>query len=116
MKDLASLRAEIDQLDEQLWAIIGKRADVARQIGEWKLEHDEPIVQAQRYQQVLERCQQLGQQYGLSETVIREVMEALHKEALAPSLAVVEILPAALGENLGDYAALSLAGIRSDRG
>ena len=82
MKDLASLRAEIDQLDEQLWTIIGKRVDVARQIGEWKREHDEPIVQAQRYQQVLEHCQQLGQQYGLSETVIREVMEALHKESI----------------------------------
>ena len=82
MKDLASLRAEIDLLDEQLLMIIGKRVDVARQIGEWKREHDEPIVQAQRYQQVLERCQQLGRQYGLSETVIREVMEALHKESI----------------------------------
>ena len=82
MKDLASLRAEIDQLDEQLWAIIGKRADVARQIGEWKLEHDEPIVQAQRYQQVLEHCHRVGQQYGLTQTVIHEVMEALHKESI----------------------------------
>ena len=80
MNDLELLRKEIDQLDEQLWMIIGKRVDVARQIGEWKREHDEPIVQAQRYQQVLKHCQQLGQQYGLSETVIREVMEALHKE------------------------------------
>ena len=37
------------------------------------------------------------------------IVEALKEEALAPSLSVVEILPAALGENLGDYAALSLA-------
>ena len=36
MKDLQVLREEIDQLDEQLWEVIGKRADVVRQIGEWK--------------------------------------------------------------------------------
>ena len=82
MKDLASLRAEIDQLDEQLWEIIGKRVDVARQIGEWKHQHDEPIVQTQRYQEVLKHCRQVGTQYGLSEELIREVMEALHKESV----------------------------------
>ncbi len=52
----------------------------------------------------------IGSIYTRSQSLLHEtMMEALHKEALAPSLAVVEILPAALGENLGDYAALSLA-------
>ena len=41
MKDLASLRAEIDLLDEQLWDVIGKRAEIVREIGEWKRQHDE---------------------------------------------------------------------------
>ncbi len=82
MKELSSLRAEIDQLDEQLWTIIGKRVDVARQIGEWKYQHSEPIVQAQRYHEVLEHCRKVGLQYGLSDKVINEVMEALHKESI----------------------------------
>lgn len=81
-KDLTSLREKIDQLDEQLWEIIGKRVDVARQIGEWKRTHGEPVVQAQRYQQVLDHCLTHGKQYGLSEEVIVEVMEALHKESV----------------------------------
>lgn len=33
----------------------------------------------------------------------------LKKEALAPSLAACRILPAALGERIGDYAAISAA-------
>ena len=82
MKELSSLRAEIDHLDEQLWTIIGKRVDVARQIGEWKHEHSEPIVQAQRYHEVLEHCRKVGLQYELSDKVINEVMEALHKESI----------------------------------
>lgn len=82
MRDLSSLRAEIDQLDKQLWEIIGKRVDVVRQIGEWKHAHGEPIMQPQRYQQVLDHCLTHGKQYGLSEEVIVEVMEALHKESV----------------------------------
>ncbi|MBQ8740324.1 MAG: ROK family protein [Clostridia bacterium] len=52
----------------------------------------------------------IGSIYTRSRDLLQETMiQSLKKEALAPSLSVVEILPAALGENLGDYAALSLA-------
>ena len=82
MKDLQVLRAEIDQLDEQLWEIIGKRADVVRQVGEWKHQHGEQVVQPERWQQVLQHCQTLARQHGLSEAVVHEVMEAIHKESV----------------------------------
>ena len=82
MKDLQVLRAEIDQLDEQLWEIIGKRADVVRQVGEWKYQHGEQVVQPERWQQVLQHCQTLARQHGLSEAVVHEVMEAIHKESV----------------------------------
>ena len=82
MRDLASLREEIDQLDEQLWEVIGKRADVVRQIGEWKRQHGEKVVQPERWQEVLQHCQSIADKYGLSETVVQEVMEAIHNESV----------------------------------
>ena len=82
MKDLASLREEIDQLDEQLWEIVGKRTDVVRQIGEWKRLHGEPVLQPERWQQVLRHCQVLAERHGLSEALVHEVMEAIHKESV----------------------------------
>ena len=82
MKDLASLREEIDQLDEQLWEVIGKRADVVRQIGEWKRQHGEQVIQPERWQEVLQHCQSVADKHGLSETVIQEVMEAIHNESV----------------------------------
>ena len=82
MKDLSSLRAEIDQLDKQLWEIIAQRMDIAREIGEIKRTHNEPIVQTQRYQQVLDQCLQCAREKGISEDTVREVMEALHKESV----------------------------------
>ena len=82
MKDLSSLREEIDQLDEQLWEVIGKRADVVRQIGEWKRLHGEQVVQPERWQEVLQHCQSVADRHGLSETVVQEVMEAIHNESV----------------------------------
>ena len=82
MRDLASLREEIDQLDEQLWEVIGKRADVVRQIGEWKRLHGEQVLQPERWQEVLQHCQSIADKYGLSETVVHEVMEAIHNESV----------------------------------
>ena len=82
MKDLASLREEIDQLDEQLWEVIGKRADVVRQIGEWKRQHGEQVVQPERWQEVLQHCHSVADKHGLSETVVHEVMEAIHNESV----------------------------------
>ena len=82
MKDLASLREEIDQLDEQLWEVIGKRADVVCQIGEWKRQHGEQVIQPERWQEVLQHCQSVADRHGLSETVVQEVMEAIHNESV----------------------------------
>ena len=82
MKDLASLREEIDLLDEQLWEVIGKRADVVRQIGEWKHQHGEQVVQPERWQEVLQHCQSVADRHGLSETMVHEVMEAIHNESV----------------------------------
>ena len=82
MRDLQSLREEIDQLDEQLWEIIGQRADVVRQIGEWKRQHGEQVVQPERWQEVLQHCQSVADKHGLSETVVQEVMEAIHNESV----------------------------------
>ena len=81
-KDLVSLRQEIDQLDEQLWQIIGKRVGVARAIGEWKRVHNEPVLQQKRYDEVVEKCVAHGESYGLNESLVREVMDILHEESV----------------------------------
>ena len=49
MKDLSSLRAEIDHLDKHLWEIIAQRMDIAREIGEWKYTHGEPVLQSKYF-------------------------------------------------------------------
>lgn len=85
-KDLTELRKEIDAVDEQLLLLIDRRVGIAREIGQWKREHEEPIIQAQRYQEVLNHYLELGTAKGLSEDLIRAVFEALHKESVRVEL------------------------------
>lgn len=85
-KDLTVLRKEIDAVDEQLLLLISQRVDIAREIGQWKREHDEPVIQAQRYQEVLNHYLELGASKGLSEDLVRAVFEALHKESVRVEL------------------------------
>ena len=85
-KDLTVLRKEIDAVDEQLLLLISQRVGIAREIGQWKREHDEPVIQAQRYQEVLNHYMELGASKGLSEDLVRAIFEALHKESVRVEL------------------------------
>ena len=52
----------------------------------------------------------IGSVYARCEDIMREPMyEALAREALPEALSGLEILPASLGEQIGDYAAISVA-------
>ncbi|MBS4222934.1 ROK family protein [Lederbergia citrea] len=52
----------------------------------------------------------IGSIYGRQQSLLEAItLEVLSKEALPQSLAVCEIVPAGLGEQVGDYASLSVA-------
>jgi len=78
--ELNWLRAEIDELDDQLWETIAARMDVSRRIGEWKKAHNIAPLQPERYQQIVERLRATG--YGLSDEFMLRVWELIHEESL----------------------------------
>lgn len=78
--ELAWLRAEIDELDDALWATIAARMDVSRRIGEWKKAHGVAPLQPERYQQIVERLRVTG--YGLSDEFKLRVWDLIHEESL----------------------------------
>ena len=52
----------------------------------------------------------IGSIYARNEAMMKPLMEeVIRKEALAPAAKVCKVVPAALGESIGDYAALSVA-------
>lgn len=53
MSKLEELRAQIDEIDSQMIALFEKRMDVTRQVGEYKKEHDLPVLDRRREEEVL---------------------------------------------------------------
>ena len=80
--ELNWMRAEIDELDAQLWDTIAERMDVSRRIGIWKKAHQVSPLQPERFQQIVLRAQKLAAKNGLSETFAQQLVEIIHTESL----------------------------------
>ena len=80
--ELNWLRAEIDELDEQLWATIAARMEVSKRIGVWKKEHGVAPLQPERYQHILAQRKEWAQKSGLSAALIEKIFNAIHEESL----------------------------------
>ena len=80
--ELNWLRAEIDELDERLWATIAARMDVSKRIGVWKKAHDVAPLQPERYRAISEKLREKSEELGLRKEFIEQVWNILHEESL----------------------------------
>ena len=81
-ENLSELRLQIDEIDNKIIEILAKRMRVSREIAQYKKEHDMPVLQAGRYDEILTRRSQQGAQLDMSEEFIKEVFEAIHGESV----------------------------------
>jgi chorismate mutase len=82
VKQLEHLREQINHLDEELISLISTRMKVAREIGEIKKNSKITVLQANRYNEILDRAINKGAQVGLSEEFIKSYLEAIHIESI----------------------------------
>lgn len=81
-ENLIHLRRQIDQLDNELVEILGKRMNISREIGAYKKEHNMPVVQAGRYNDIITTRILAGKALGMSEEFMRSVLSAIHEESV----------------------------------
>ncbi|MCM1163615.1 MAG: bifunctional 3-deoxy-7-phosphoheptulonate synthase/chorismate mutase type II [Muribaculaceae bacterium] len=81
-ESLTSLRRQIDQLDNELLDILAKRMNVSREIGQYKLHHNMPVVQAGRYGDIMTSRILAARQMGMSEEFMRSLLAAIHEESV----------------------------------
>ncbi|WP_088159692.1 chorismate mutase [Achromobacter xylosoxidans] len=79
--ELASLRAEVDEIDQQIMLLLGVRFRCTDMIGELKRDLGMDLVDPQREEQQVERIRRLAQEAGvppaLAETILREVIDTV---------------------------------------
>ena len=80
--NIEQLRAKIDVLDENLIYTLGSRMKVSRQIGEYKKNNNVAIVQAVRWDALLDKVVEIGYEHGLSKKFLTDVFNAIHEASV----------------------------------
>ena len=79
---LAWYRAQIDEIDDQLWDLIAQRMQVSKQIGIWKHTHEVPCYQPTRYEQMVSDRMAWGEQQQIDAETIKGIYDIIHTESL----------------------------------
>ena len=88
-ESLTELRSQIDKLDDQLLELLSRRMRVSRDIGQYKKEHNMPVLQTQRYEELLARRAGQAGQMGMDREFMRTVLQAIHEESIRQQMAVL---------------------------
>ncbi len=86
---LARLRRQIDDTDQQLLTLLSKRMRISREIGQFKKEHNMTVLQAGRYNEVLEKRSAQGVLCGLSAEFVKRMFEEIHEESVRQQLETI---------------------------
>ena len=81
-ENIDQLRAKIDILDESLLYTLASRMKISRQIGEYKKNNNIAILQASRWDSLLEKVVEKGREYGLSENFVSDIFNAIHEASV----------------------------------
>lgn len=80
---LDQLRKDIDLIDEEIIHVLASRMKVAREIGQYKKDHNLTILQSDRWVEVLQKFVDKGSSNKLSEDFITKVIKAIHDESIS---------------------------------
>ena len=88
-ENLSLLRREIDAIDAEIIEALSKRMRISREIGQYKKEHNMPVVQTGRYDDVLNTRAKVAEEMGMSSDFVKEVYQAIHEESVRQQLEIL---------------------------
>ncbi len=88
-ENLTLLRQQIDGIDNELIEVLNKRMRVSREIGQYKKEHRMPVLQAGRYDDIMQSRVKLAEEMGMSGDFMRKVLSAIHEESVRQQIEIL---------------------------
>ncbi|MEM1124298.1 MAG: chorismate mutase, partial [Bacteroidota bacterium] len=82
LEHIDDLRSKIDNLDNDLLELYGKRMKLAEAIGKYKKKNNIAILQSSRWNEILEQSMAKGRERGLSDGFVTQVLTAIHQESI----------------------------------
>ncbi len=88
-ESLASLRHQIDQIDDDIMDLLTKRMRVSGEIALYKKEHNMAVVQTSRYSEILDKRCAHGALCGMSPDFIKRIYAAIHEESVRRQMDII---------------------------
>ena len=88
-ENLNELLRQIDELDNQLLDLLAKRMRISREIGVYKKEHDMPILQATRYDEILNKRVEQACNMDMDGEFMKSVLQAIHEESVRQQMNIL---------------------------
>ncbi len=89
-ENLTELRRQIDEIDNQLLEVLAKRMRVSQEIGQYKKEHNMPVLQTGRYDEILAKRIAMAQSMGMDADFMKQILEAIHEESIHQQVEVLK--------------------------
>ena len=86
---LDELRKQIDKLDNQLLDILKERMKISEAIGRYKYENNITILQARRYDEIMNDRKAKAESRSLNADFVTEIFESIHEESIRCQSAVM---------------------------
>ena len=83
---LHDLRRQIDALDTTLLELLSKRMEITNEIGIYKKQHNMPVLQTGRYNEIISRLVSRCAGTGLDPDFIKKIFEIIHSQSVANQL------------------------------
>ena len=88
-ENLKELRNQIDNVDEGLLELLAKRMRISREIGIYKKEHNMPILQTLRYDEILENRTKVGSSMDLNPDFVKKILSEIHEESVRQQMVIM---------------------------
>jgi chorismate mutase len=88
-ENLMQLRQQIDEIDNELLAILSKRMRISREIGQYKKEHNMPVLQTSRYDEILGNRSSQAEKMDIGTSFMKTVLEAIHEESIRQQIEII---------------------------
>ncbi|MGV8962385.1 MAG: chorismate mutase [Candidatus Saccharimonadaceae bacterium] len=89
-EDLSDLRTQIDEIDNSLLELLSKRMRVSREIGTYKIEHNMPILQTARYDEILTNRMKQAEKMDMSGSFAKKFLESVHEESVRQQMVIMQ--------------------------
>lgn len=89
-QQLAEMRGQIDQLDNEIFNLLAERMRVARQIGGFKKNHNIAILQMERWMEIFRSRTAKADSLNIATAFVEELLAAVHKESIRQQAVVMQ--------------------------